>query len=92
VSFFKKHHPRFTPLLGKLRSIERADLIRYAVLYTYGGVYADIDVRSLRKIDDWAAIYNLPPTTTAVIGIEAFLKNEQERLDASFARLHQYCQ
>jgi len=92
VSFFEKHHPRFTPLLSKLRDIERADLIRYAVLYTFGGVYADADVALLRKIDDWAAIYNLPPNTTAVIGIEAILKDEQERSDASFARLHQYCQ
>jgi len=92
VSFFQEHHPRFTPLLGKLRNIERADIIRYAVLYTYGGIYADLDVRLLRRIDDWAAVYTLSPSTTAVIGIEAFLMDEEERLAASFARLHQYCQ
>jgi len=92
VTFLGTHHPRFTPLLSKLSNIEKADLIRYAVLYTYGGVYADIDANLLRKIDDWAKVYSIPSSTTALIGIEAFLKDEKERALVSFARIHQYCQ
>jgi len=92
VTFLADHHPRFTPLLNKLNNIERADLIRYAVLYTYGGIYADLDAKLLKKIDDWATIYSLPPSTTALIGIEAFLKDNEERILVSFARVHQYCQ
>jgi len=92
VTFLSTHHPRFTPLLSKLSNIEKADLIRYAVLYTYGGVYADLDAKLLKKIDDWAKVYPLPNTTTALIGIEAFLKDDRERALVSFARIHQYCQ
>jgi len=92
VSFLTKHHPRFSQHLNTLSNIEKADLIRYAVLYTYGGIYADIDAKLLKKIDDWAKVYPLPNTTTALIGIEAFLKDNRERLLVSFARVHQYCQ
>jgi len=92
VSFIKEHHPRFAQHLNILSNIEKADLIRYAVLFTYGGIYADIDARLLKKIDDWAKVYPLPNTTTALIGIEAFLKDNRERLLVSFARVHQYCQ
>jgi len=92
VSFITEHHPRFAQHLNMLSNIEKADLIRYAVLFTYGGIYADIDARLLRKIDDWAKVYPLPNTTTALIGIEAFLKDNRERLLVSFARVHQYCQ
>jgi len=92
INFIAEHHPRFIPLLHKMHSIEKADLIRYAVLYTYGGIYADLDVELVRKIDDWAFIWSSPSSTTALIGIEAFLKNESERVLVSFARIHQYCQ
>jgi len=92
VRFLADQHARFTPLLKKMSNIERADLFRYAVLYTYGGIYADLDAKLLKKIDDWAKIYSLPPSTTALIGIEAFLKDNEERKLVSFARVHQYCQ
>jgi len=92
VTFLSRNHSRFVPLLDKLSNIERADLIRYAVLYSYGGIYADLDTTPLRKIDEWAAVYEIPPTATALIGIEAFLHDERERKLVSFARVHQYCQ
>lgn len=34
----------------------KSDFWRYAVLYQYGGIYADIDVRSEKPVDQW-----LPP-------------------------------
>ena len=34
-------------------NVMRADLLRYMVLYVYGGVYADIDTLCQAKIDSW---------------------------------------
>ncbi|KAK3599055.1 hypothetical protein CHS0354_024383 [Potamilus streckersoni] len=36
---------------GYIESIRRADAIRYIILYEYGGVYADMDMESLRTLD-----------------------------------------
>lgn len=33
--------------------IERVDFARYAILYKYGGVYADLDTLPLKPIDKW---------------------------------------
>lgn len=45
--------------------VMRADMWRYAVLYVFGGVYADIDAVCLRPIEAW-----LTPGASAVIGLE----------------------
>jgi mannosyltransferase OCH1-like enzyme len=34
-------------------NIERVDFARYAIMYLYGGVYADLDTRPLKRIDFW---------------------------------------
>ena len=34
------------------KGIHRADFIRYCILETYGGVYADLDMENLRNMDD----------------------------------------
>ena len=34
-----------------MSGIKRADVVRLAALYAYGGVYADIDVEALRPLD-----------------------------------------
>lgn len=31
----------------------RADLWRYCIIYIFGGLYADTDVRPIRSISDW---------------------------------------
>ena len=36
-------------------NIERVDFARYALLYLNGGVYADLDIKPLRKIDKWTS-------------------------------------
>lgn len=36
---------------GYTENIRRADAMRYAILYEYGGVYADLDVESLQPLD-----------------------------------------
>lgn len=33
------------------RGVKRGDILRYVVLYEFGGVYADIDVENLRSLD-----------------------------------------
>jgi mannosyltransferase OCH1-like enzyme len=47
---------------------ERADLVRYEVLWRFGGVYVDVDVECLRPIDDLVA------------GLEAFAGYERSDL------------
>lgn len=44
---FPQHARAFEEMSG----IKRADVLRLAVLYAYGGVYADIDVEALRPMD-----------------------------------------
>jgi len=38
--------------------IFRADFMRYFVLYTYGGVYMDLDMDALKPLDNWTTTYN----------------------------------
>ena len=50
-------HPLLQVYDAYLHSVQRADMFRYLVLYTFGGVYADIDMeplKSLEAIRDWA--------------------------------------
>ncbi|KAI3432633.1 hypothetical protein D9Q98_004179 [Chlorella vulgaris] len=42
-------------------SVMRADFWRYAILYAFGGIYADIDVQALRPLHQW-----LPPEPDGV--------------------------
>lgn len=44
---YLKHYDDFT------QNIERVDFARPALLYVYGGVYADLDTEPLKPIDDW---------------------------------------
>ena len=38
---------------SRLTPIQRADVFRYAVVFFFGGFYADIDVICLRPIEEW---------------------------------------
>lgn len=37
---------------GLMKSVEKADMFRYLVVYGEGGVYADVDTECLQSIDD----------------------------------------
>ncbi|XP_074654607.1 uncharacterized protein LOC141908453 [Tubulanus polymorphus] len=51
--FISKKFPSFLPVYKSYpKAINRADAIRYFVLYEYGGVYADLDIVSLRSLND----------------------------------------
>ena len=53
--FVQKHHSSIHKLYTELPyNILRSDLARYLLLYTFGGVYADIDTKLIRKIKDWS--------------------------------------
>ena len=45
----KKHFPDFLPYFVNFKyNIQRADAIRYMVLYLYGGVYLDLDYQAIK--------------------------------------------
>ena len=50
-------------------AILRADLIRYLVLLSDGGVYSDVDTRALQPIDHWIP-ESLAPKVSVVVGVE----------------------
>ena len=42
---------RFKPLLSKMLIIEQCDMSRYAIMFAYGGIYADLNVQCLKPLD-----------------------------------------
>ena len=52
LKFIKEYFPNLlAKYIGFPYAIQRADLLRYALLYHYGGLYADIDYECLRPFD-----------------------------------------
>ncbi|KAL7746859.1 hypothetical protein RI367_007795 [Sorochytrium milnesiophthora] len=52
--FFERFFPQWHPVLMSLnKPVLRADYFRYMVLYTFGGVYADIDACPLKPVANW---------------------------------------
>lgn len=50
----KDNFPQYLPRYDSFKKvIERVDFARYAILYKYGGVYLDMDVSSLKSLDDF---------------------------------------
>ncbi|KAF0728293.1 hypothetical protein Ae201684P_007933 [Aphanomyces euteiches] len=52
LKLFEVHFPQYYPMARQLRKIHLADMTRYALLYRYGGVYADLDFESLASFED----------------------------------------
>lgn len=49
-----RHYPDHLTLYDSYTApIFRADVMRYFVLHRYGGVYVDLDMESLRPLDEW---------------------------------------
>lgn len=52
TAFIKEHYPEILPhYLGYGQNIQRANILRYALLHHFGGVYLDLDVTCLVPID-----------------------------------------
>lgn len=50
--FLKVKFPQFLPVYNSYKgNLYRADVLRYFILYQYGGVYADLDMISLKPLD-----------------------------------------
>ncbi|GAB4818956.1 hypothetical protein N2152v2_006002 [Parachlorella kessleri] len=64
LEFIEKHYPEFLPTyLAYPYNIQRADAIRYFILYHYGGVYIDLDM-GCRKPLDFMRQYNFTAPLT----------------------------
>ncbi|KAH3844091.1 uncharacterized protein LOC127872707 [Dreissena polymorpha] len=69
--FISDRYPDFLPVWDNYAEpINRADALRYFVLYEYGGVYADLDFECLRPLDrvtmKYTAVFPLEPFEHAV--------------------------
>ena len=52
VNLIHRHFPKYLPLWKAFTlPIQRADFIRYLILYKYGGIYVDCDIHPLRSLD-----------------------------------------
>lgn len=68
-------HPYLLPLWNNYnKNINRADVLRYVVLYEYGGVYADLDFEFFRPLDivtyKYACIFPPEPFEHAVFRLK----------------------
>jgi alpha 1,6-mannosyltransferase len=60
--------PVLVPVWAKLpRTILRADLLRYLIIYTFGGFYSDTDTLCLRPIREWPMVAG----ARGMVGLEA---------------------
>ena len=49
----ESNFPQYLDMFKKFEyNIQRADFVRYAILYIYGGLYSDLDIVPLRAFDD----------------------------------------
>lgn len=69
-------HPLHTHCVICRRSLNlpilRADIARYLLVYTYGGVYADLDTRALRPVEEWRDGH---ANVSLIVGVEADAKD-----------------
>lgn len=64
LQFLNEHYSWFVPVFKSYPYvIQRADAIRYFVLYHYGGVYIDLDIGCAKPLDDFLAFSAVLPKT-----------------------------
>lgn len=52
-SFIQEYFPNYIPILKKYKyDVQRWDVIRYLILYNFGGVYVDFDYECLESFDN----------------------------------------
>ena len=57
--FVAKEYPEFLNLYDLYtEDIFRSDVMRYLVLYKYGGIYVDLDMEALKPLDIWTHNFN----------------------------------
>ena len=79
--FIQDHYPDFLEFYDSYSyNIQRADVIRYFILYTYGGVYVDLDLECLQPIDRLLAHHTFvagyePPPHAQWLGAKSMVCN-----------------
>ncbi|KAK5124449.1 hypothetical protein LTR85_001666 [Meristemomyces frigidus] len=62
TSFMRRHYPTIAPHYeGYRQSIQRANVLRYALLDHFGGVYLDLDIACLAPLDELLHLPLLTP-------------------------------
>jgi hypothetical protein len=51
AEFVYNHYPQYKNIYDNLKPIIKCDFVRYLTLYTYGGIYADIDMQCFQGLD-----------------------------------------
>ncbi len=78
----KKEYPDFLQMYDEYPSIlNKSDVMRYFVLYKYGGVYMDLDMESLRPMDNWT--YKYPCFASEEPYEHAFLVKHKRHIDVT---------
>lgn len=80
-SFIREEHPDFySTWVNYKYPIQRADSLRYLLLYTYGGIYLDMDLQCRRSLDPLRKFNFVSPEANPVGITNAFMisspKNE----------------
>lgn len=88
LRLIRARYPALHAVWHLLKPVEKGDATRYAVVHALGGVYADVDVKCKVPIDDWPGLDN----HSAVLGYEAILDSEEERVHVQMPDLAPICQ
>jgi len=89
LEFMEKYHPDSVDVFKNLDSIvEKTDMWRYAVLDTFGGVYADTDTRCIKPIEKW---WGDNKDAKVIIGLED-VRDPLRLRQSRFTELVQFCQ
>jgi len=66
--FVKEYFPSLFPIFERMSlPVLKADLVRYLLVYIFGGIYSDIDTKCLKPIDTWADGHT---NVSIIVGIE----------------------
>eukprot|EP00438_Fugacium_kawagutii_P002076 Skav230760 [mRNA] locus=scaffold4515:145006:146322:+ [translate_table: standard] len=77
------------PVWEGFTPVEKADIFRYLVLWSYGGYYADADVEPAKPIAEW----EVPQDTSLLVGYEFGHRfPEWQRAEIKFGRTEQFQQ
>ena len=90
-AFVQREYPQFYDLYMSLpMPVLQADLARYFLLNTFGGIYSDMDTQSLKSFKEWPATDFDRFHSQVIVGIE--VDTFRPDWEEWFARSLQFCQ
>lgn len=73
LNFIKNYFPQYLQAFQNFRyPIQRADFIRYALLYTHGGVYMDLDMRLVTSLENIIKSVDWDAHDVALLGSKSY--------------------